>query len=401
MKRQELRIGVIGLGRAGSGMLTALAQHPNVQVTAAADLYPQHLEKFKSEFGGEAYKNAADLCSSNSVDAVYIATPHALHVEHFLMAAEAGKHAIVEKPMALSMDDCDAMIAASERLGVHLIVGHTASFNPVVQKMRQLVVEKEFGELAFMSATAYTDFLYRPRRPEELVSKLGGGIMYNQIPHQVDAIRFIAGGLARSVKASMYDLDPLRHTEGSCNAFLEFHNGVSATLTYSGYDHFESSELSNNQGPKKSTQYGSTKRILSSAVDAEDEVAMRVDTGFGGINSVFSSAKPQTSGSLLQGELGSFIVTCNNGDLRMLPDGVGVYSDDGFQLVSPEPWVGLQGRGAVIEELYHAIFSKKKVIHDGRWAKATMEVCLAMIESAGSRKEVMLNHQVPTLDFDN
>ena len=90
MKRQELRIGVIGLGRAGSGMLTALAQHPNVQVTAAADLYPQHLEKFKSEFGGEAYKNAADLCSSNSVDAVYIATPHALHVEHFLMAAEAG-----------------------------------------------------------------------------------------------------------------------------------------------------------------------------------------------------------------------------------------------------------------------------------------------------------------------
>ena len=128
---------------------------------------------------------------------------------------------------------------------------------------------------------------------------------------------------------------------------------------------------------------------------------MRVDTGFGGINSVFSSAKPQTSGSLLQGELGSFIVTCNNGDLRMLPDGVGVYSDDGFQLVSPEPWVGLQGRGAVIEELYHAIFSKKKVIHDGRWAKATMEVCLAMIESAGSRKEVMLNHQVPTLDFDS
>lgn len=399
MKRQELRIGVIGLGRAGSGMLTALAQHPNIQVTAAADLYPQHLGKFQSEFGGEAYKNVADLCRSNSVDAVYIATPHELHVEHFLMAAEAGKHAIVEKPMALSMDDCDAMIGVSERLGVHLIVGHTASFNPVIQKMRQLVVEKEFGELAFMSATAYTDFLYRPRRPEELISDLGGGIMYNQIPHQVDAIRFIAGGLARSVRASMYDLDQHRHTEGSCNAFLEFDNGVSATLTYSGYDHFESSELSNNQGPKKSTQYGSTKRTLSLASTTEDEVAMRVDTGFGGVNSVYSPAKSKIPGSLLQGELGSFIVTCENGDLRMLPDGVGVYSDDGFQLIRPEPWIGLQGRGAVVEELYHAIFSNRKVVHDGRWAKATMEVCLAMIESARLRKEIMLNHQVRTLDF--
>ncbi len=398
-RRRELRIGVLGLGRAGSGMLSALAHHPNIRVTAAADLYPQHLEKFKSEFGGETFFDAADLCRSKSIDAVYIATPHELHVEHFLMAAQAGKHAIVEKPMALTMKDCDAMIEASESLGIHLIVGHTASFNPSVQKMRQLIIQEEFGGLAFLTATSYTDFLYRPRRPEELVTELGGGIMYNQIPHQIDAVRFIAGGMVRSVKASIYDLDPQRHTEGSCLAFLDFSNGVSATLTYSGYDHFESSELSNNQGPKNPFEYGSSRRKLSSVSSVEDEKALRVDTGFGGVNSVYRSQKIIGTESLLQGELGSFLITCEKGDLRMLPDGIGAYSDQGYELITPDPWLGMQGRGAVIEELYHAIFADRKIVHDGRWAKATMEVCIAMLESAKTKKEISLEFQVPTIDI--
>ncbi len=215
--------------------------------------------------------------------------------------------------------------------------------------------------------------------------------MYNQLPHQVDAARFIAGGMARSVRAATWDLDPARHTEGSYTAFLDFEGGAVATLTYSGYDHFDSTELSSGHPRKDAGSYGATRRALRAARSPEDEVAMRVETGYGGGRPV----RPSSSSSLLQGELGSFIVTCELADLRMLSDGVGVYSTDGFDLVAPDPWRGHQGRGAVIDELYYAIMENRPPVHDGYWAKATMEVCLAMLESARAQSEIALRHQVP------
>src|SRR5713226_2488176 len=126
----ELRFGVIGLGRAGAGMLSALGKHPDIRVTAAADLHRIHLDRFRAEFEGQVYTDAEDLCRSAEVDAVYIATPHEFHARHVAAAAAHGKHIIVEKPMALTLEDCDRMIEATERAGVQMVVGHTASFNP-------------------------------------------------------------------------------------------------------------------------------------------------------------------------------------------------------------------------------------------------------------------------------
>lgn len=399
MDRPELRFGVIGLGRAGSGMLSALAKHPNIRVTAAADLHKQHRDRFEADFAAQAFPDAESLCQSPDVDAVYIATPHELHADHLEVAAENGKHAIVEKPMALTLEDCERMTRAAERAGVILVVGHTASFNPVVQKMRRLVTEETFGRLGFITTAAYTDFLYRPRRPEELVTALGGGIMYNQVPHQVDAVRFIAGGMARSVRAAALDLDPERHTEGAYTAFVDFENGAVATLSYSGYDHFDSSELARGHGVKDAERYGSTRRALRAARSVEEETSMRINTGYGGERPVVRERASQASPSLLQGELGSFLVTCEGADLRMLPEGVGAYTTDGFRLIEPDRWRGVPGRGAVIDEVYLAVTEGRPVVHHGRWAKATMEVCLAMIESSRTRREVMLQEQTPTVDL--
>jgi phthalate 4,5-cis-dihydrodiol dehydrogenase len=75
-KSPLLRVGVIGLGRAGSGMLSALVRHPGIQVTAAADLHAEHRERFHVDFEGDVYQDAEELCAHAPVDAVYIATPH-------------------------------------------------------------------------------------------------------------------------------------------------------------------------------------------------------------------------------------------------------------------------------------------------------------------------------------
>jgi phthalate 4,5-cis-dihydrodiol dehydrogenase len=382
-------------------MLAALTRHPNIQVTAAADLHPQHRERFRIDFEGEVYDDAEHLCARAQVDAVYIATPHEFHASHVEAAAAHGKHIIVEKPMALTLEDCDRMIAAAERAGVQMVVGHTASFNPSVQKMRELIAYGDVGQPAIMSATAYTDFLYRPRRPEELVTELGGGIIFNQVPHQVDAVRFLAGGMARSVRAAAFVLDAKRPTEGCYTAFVEFETGAVASLVYSGYDHFNSRDLVAGRPPGDPESYGKSQRALERVSSPEEEAAWRVRTGYGGEQSVSREREASGISSLLQGELGSFIVTCERADMRMTPEGVAVYASDGLKMVQPREGRGVPGRGAVIDELYFAVTEGRPLVHHGRWAKASLEVCLAILESARSHREVAMSWQVPTVDRDS
>ena len=94
-----------------------------------------------------------------------------------------------------------------------------------------------------ITALDFTDFLYRPRRPEELATESGGGAVFNQAAHQVDIVRLLAGGKVSSVRAFTGNWDRARPTEGAYSCLLGFDHGVFATLTYSGYAHFDSDEL--------------------------------------------------------------------------------------------------------------------------------------------------------------
>ena len=129
----RLRIGFIGLGMAGSGMVRSMSTHPDVSIAAAADRFAAPREAFARDFEAEVYDDAEALCESPNVDFVYIATPHQFHREHVIMAAEHGKHIIVEKPLALTLEDCDAIIEAVDRTGVKMIVGHTHSYDPNIR----------------------------------------------------------------------------------------------------------------------------------------------------------------------------------------------------------------------------------------------------------------------------
>src|SRR5438045_1377686 len=93
-------------------------------------------------------------------------------------------------------------------------------------------------------ASYYTDFLYRPRRPEELDTARGGGVVFSQGAHQLDIVRLLGGGRVRSLRARTGAWDPKRATEGAYTAILDFDNGAFASITYSGYAHFDSDELS-------------------------------------------------------------------------------------------------------------------------------------------------------------
>ena len=179
-------LAIAGLGMAGAVMVRAAAAHPGVKLVAAAETHPAPREAFARDFNVRVYDDISAICADPAVEVVYIATPHQFHAPHAVLAAQHGKHVILEKPMALTLADCDAIIAAVEKAGVYLIVGHTHAFDPAVREMRRIVASGELGPLGMIAGWNYTNFLYRPRRPEELDTARGAFIVPTTTPTQFD-----------------------------------------------------------------------------------------------------------------------------------------------------------------------------------------------------------------------
>jgi phthalate 4,5-cis-dihydrodiol dehydrogenase len=132
-------LGIAGLGVASTQILPPISKLPFIEITGAADTRADAVAKFREQYKAEGYASIEDLCASSNVDAVYIATPNLLHAEHAITAAQHKKHIIVEKPMAMTLAECDAMNEAAEKHGVKLLCGHTHSFDPPIRKIRQIV----------------------------------------------------------------------------------------------------------------------------------------------------------------------------------------------------------------------------------------------------------------------
>ncbi len=387
MPERILRMGVIGLGRAAAQMLPSLAAHPHVRVDAAADPNPDARARFEADFGGRTYADADALCADPALDAVYVASPHQFHVGHTLAAANAGKHAIVEKPMALSLEECRAMTEAADRNGVVLVIGHSHGFDPAPMLMREIVARGDYGPVRMMTNLNYNNFLYRPRRPEELDTAQGGGIIYNQIPHMIDVLRTVHGGPVASVHAVSGSWDLKRPTEGALCALVTFADGVPATLTYSGYDRFDSDEFYGwvgENGEAKTPAYGASRRAIDALASQREEIELRAKRGFAGTGAT------RPSGAMHQPHFGFFLATCERADLRPSPDGILIYDADGVhERRAPAPRA-FPNKDGVIDEFYDAIVNGAPPLHDGAWGTATMAVTLAILRSSRDRQPTTL-----------
>jgi phthalate 4,5-cis-dihydrodiol dehydrogenase len=379
---KTLDIGVAGLGRAFSLMAPTFAADPRVRLVAAADPRAEVLRRFRSDFRGAAHPSVEELCADPQVEVVYVATPHQFHAEHACLAASRGRHVLVEKPMALTLEECRAMIDAARRAGVRLIVGPSHGFDRPVLETRRLIESGEFGRVRMITAVNFTDYLYRPRRPEELDTQQGGGAVFNQAAHQVDVVRALAGARAVSVRAATGAWDAARPTEGAYSCLIQFEGGAFATLVYSGYAHFDSDELMGWVGElgrrKDPATYGSARKALASA----DERSVKNAGNYGG------SAFTEPASAEFHEHFGPVVVSCERGDLRPLPDRIGIYGDAGRRSVPLAP--PTVPRAGVIDELYDAVVHGKAPLHDGEWAAATLEICLAILRSGRESREIQL-----------
>jgi phthalate 4,5-cis-dihydrodiol dehydrogenase len=374
-----LGIGVVGLGIAGTVMVPAIHSHPGVHLAAAAE--PQRVlrSRFASGEDVPAVATVEELVETAGVDVVYIASPHQFHADQAVLAAAAGKHVVVEKPMALSLDDCDRMIAAARQHGVTLVVGHSHGFDPAVRVIADLVRSGAYGELGLIAMWNYTDFIYRPRRAEELDPAAGGGILFNQLPHQVDVVRTIATAPVVGVTARTSLLDPARRVPGTCAATLDFADDAVAQLVYSGYDHFDSDELHGwvaEGGGAKQPAHGAARARLRGLGENGERAARSGWFGYG-------FRRPERP--VHQPHFGELVVSCAGADLRPGPDSVIAYTDEGCREypLPRSPW--WPGRGEVLEELVRAVRDGEPAVHDGAFGRETLRVCLALDRSAARR----------------
>jgi phthalate 4,5-cis-dihydrodiol dehydrogenase len=368
-----------------------------IELVAGADVNPRVLQTFHARYGARVYDSVEKLCADEAVEAVWVSTPNKFHADHAIIAARHGKHVVVEKPMAISLHEAQAMIAVAEKNKVKLICGHTQSFGPHIQTMRRIIQSGQLGALRAMHVWAYTDWMLRPRTAEELDLAQGGGIPYRQGPHQIDTLRLLGGGMIRSVRGTIGQWFGGRPIPGYYSAFLEFENGTPATLMHNGYGYFLASELVPWGSDKSRYTYEERAAIRQQLLDgtrdeSEAKDAMRI--GGAQEREVFRHRGGRRA--WVPNDLGLLIVSCDRGDIRQSQYGLYVYSDTGVEDVSlPEQgW----SRRAELEELYGAVVLDQPVHHTGAWGMATLEVCLAIIDSARERREVFLTHQVPWSD---
>src|SRR5579871_344219 len=241
--KRVLNVAMAGLGIGAGQAIPGLAKMEEIRLVAAADLRRPALETFQRRFDARVYTSVDELVRDPDVDVVWVATPNNLHCQHVLAAVEHGKHVVCEKPMALSIEEAERMVTAAERQGVYMLCGHTWSLNPNIQAMNRVVKSGELGRLIALNTWLSTDWLIKPRMPEEVDESLGGGVVYRHGPHLIDTIRLLGGGMVRSVRAMVGRWMPERPAPGNFSAYLEFEDGTPATIVYNGYGYFDSSEL--------------------------------------------------------------------------------------------------------------------------------------------------------------
>ncbi len=224
--------------------------------------------------------------------------------------------------------------------------------------------------------------------PYELDVAMGGGLIYRQSPHHIDIVRLIAGGLVKSVRAQTMILDPERIAPGAFTAYLEFEGRVPCSLVYSGYGHFETSEITFGGGYSPGR--------VTKATTPEEEAALkeaRRYTASGQSRAELDAAQAEQP---THSAFGFTIATCEKADIRQSPHGLWVYDESGKHEIGV-PKDAVRGE-AEFEEMYQAAVNGRHVVHDGRWGEATHEVTMAIMESARTGKEVFLSHQVAVPD---
>jgi len=236
-----LRIGLIGAGAITTPHLDAFVRHPQVADVHVADPSPEARERITGEYGiiKQAAEDYHELLADESIDVVDICTPHYLHAQQAIDAMQAGKHVILEKPMAMTVDECDAMIRVSEETGRHLHCALCMRKFPAHVKAKELMDAGEIGKPFMGAVTVIGNEFGRMNDPDNWKGdweKAGGGAMFDTGYHAVYVLQHLFGpARAVTMTGKRLIVEPENKADDTSVVALEMDNNVlcSIVITYS------------------------------------------------------------------------------------------------------------------------------------------------------------------------
>ncbi|MCE9603734.1 MAG: Gfo/Idh/MocA family oxidoreductase [Planctomycetia bacterium] len=233
---KKIRTALVGCGKVGRIHASALSHSAEAEFVAVCDHAFERAEKFARDFGVRPFSDLTTLFRETGAEALLVATPHPLHAAAVLAAAEAGAHALVEKPLAASLEDCDRMLDAVRRAGVKLgVISQRRLYEPV-QRMKQAIDAGKIGRpvLGVFSMFSWRDEAYYASDPwRGKWSTEGGGVLVNQSPHQLDILQWLMGEIDE-VSGYWANLNhPYIEVEDTAVAMIRFRSGGLATITTS------------------------------------------------------------------------------------------------------------------------------------------------------------------------
>lgn len=233
---RTIRWGLIGCGDISrKRVAAALRDADGSELTAVCRARADLAEGFAREFGARRwYADWRALLADPEIDAVYIATPVALHAEQAVAAAEAGKHVLCEKPMAMDVAECDRMLAACRAAGVALSVAYYRHFYPAIRRAREILAAGEIGRPVLAQINAFERFNPQPGQDRHWLvtrAQAGGGPMMDFGCHRIEVLMHLLGPVAGTTA----DLDAIlfddREVEDTAIAVLRFPERARAVLT--------------------------------------------------------------------------------------------------------------------------------------------------------------------------
>jgi predicted dehydrogenase len=228
---EPVRYGIVGLGRAGWDIhVRDLRPRADARIVAVADPLAERREQAVAEFSCKAYPTLAKLLKQDDVEVVVIATPSVAHGRDAKKALAAGRHVVVEKPMAMSVAEADAMIAAADKADRKLFVHQNYRFRPEFVHLKEVV---ESGILGRVYHVRQALLSFARRNDWQTLARNGGGVLNNTCPHFIDQILQLMGGRVTSVMGDLQQIVSSGDVEDHVKAFMRADNGCTADMEVS------------------------------------------------------------------------------------------------------------------------------------------------------------------------
>jgi UDP-N-acetyl-2-amino-2-deoxyglucuronate dehydrogenase len=234
----RLRTALVGCGKVGQIHAQALAAHPLSDFVAACDGQPERAAATAAQYGAKAaFSDVATMMRDAAPEVVCICTPHPLHAAPAVVAAESGAHLLIEKPLAASLADCDAILSAAKKAGVTVGVVSQRRWCEPVARMKAALDVGKVGRPALATVTMLNwrdEAYYRSDPWRGRWDTEGGGVLVNQAPHHIDLLLWMMGDEVEELTGYWANVNhPSVEVEDTALALLRFRSGGLASVVAS------------------------------------------------------------------------------------------------------------------------------------------------------------------------